>query len=152
MNKAEIEGVLNRALDAFVKCDQHLLAADASERSMSHQIAVHLAKEIPGYDIDCEYNRDGFDVKRLHFKKASCLRRRRGSDRFPRHHCSSSRYKHGQSPCRRNEKAAAIGGICYDHAKLKAFRSELKYRWAVCLVIGQDQYGVLQRKVEWIEG
>ena len=71
MNRAQIETALNRAIDKFVECDKHLLAADANERSMSHRIAVYLEQETPGYDIDCEYNRDGFDVKRLQLEQ--CL-------------------------------------------------------------------------------
>jgi hypothetical protein len=65
MNRAQIETALHRAIDRFVECEKHLLAADANERSMSHRIAVYLEQEMPGYDVDREYNRDGFDVKRL---------------------------------------------------------------------------------------
>jgi hypothetical protein len=37
---------------------------------MSHRIAIYLEQEMLSYDVDCEYNRDGFDVKRLQL--ASC--------------------------------------------------------------------------------
>jgi hypothetical protein len=153
MTKDEIAGALNRALDAFAERDKHLLAADASERSMSHQIAVHLAKEIPGYDVDCEYNRDGFDVKRLH------LGHRPASDDddeavtvFPDIIVHRRGTNDDNLLVVEMNKAAARGGFDYDYGKLQAFRAELKYTWAVHLVLGQDQRGVLQRNVAWIDG
>lgn len=153
MNKNEIAGALNRALDAFVESDKHLLATDASERSMTHQIAIHLAKEIPGFDVDCEYNRDGFDVKRLHLGQRhvtddndeavtvfpDIIVHRRGTND---HNLLVVEMKKGSAP----------GGFDYDYGKLRAFRAELKYAWAAHLVIGHDQRGVLQRHVEWIDG
>jgi len=33
--------------------------------SITHRLAIHLESVFPGYDVDCEYNRDGFDPKRL---------------------------------------------------------------------------------------
>lgn len=65
MQAAEVNTRLEQALSRLMLRDSHLLTVDASERSITHQLAVHLMEQFPGYDIDCEYNRDGFDVKRL---------------------------------------------------------------------------------------
>ncbi|RTL28096.1 MAG: hypothetical protein EKK47_16710 [Burkholderiales bacterium] len=65
MDEAEVSVRLNAALKCLCERDLHLLNVDASERSMTHRLAVHLIEQFPDHDIDCEYNRDGFDVKRL---------------------------------------------------------------------------------------
>jgi hypothetical protein len=153
MNKEEVAEALKRALDAFIESDKHLLAADASERSMSHQIAVHLAREIPGYDVDCEYNRDGFNVKRLQ------LGHRQVSDNdeeavtvFP----DIIVHRRGNNDHNllviEMKKAAVTGGFDYDYGKLRAFRAQLRYHWAAHLVIGNDHRGEFQCNVEWIDG
>lgn len=38
----------------------------AHERSTAHRLAVHMERHLgAGWDIDCEYDRDGQDIKRL---------------------------------------------------------------------------------------
>jgi hypothetical protein len=153
VNKAQIEIALNRAIDRFVECDCHLLAADANERSMSHRIAIYLEQEMPGYNVDCEYNRDGFDVKRLQLSPyptsadndeavtvfPDIIVHRRGNND---HNLLVVEMK----------KAAAGTDLAYDLQKLRAFRRELKYTWAVHLIIGHSRNGHLVRKTRWIDG
>jgi hypothetical protein len=153
MNKTQIEVALNRAIDKFVEDDKHLLAADASERSMSHRIAVYLEQEMPGYDVDCEYNRDGFDVKRLQLVQGltsadndeavtvfpDIIVHRRGNND---HNLLVVEMK----------KAAEGTDIAFDLHKLRAFRRELKYTWAVHLIIGRARNGHLVRRTQWIDG
>jgi len=62
------EDVLNRMEIAYKKLiekDSYLLEVDANERSITHRLAIHLEELFPGYDVDCEYNRDGIDSKKL---------------------------------------------------------------------------------------
>ena len=56
---------LQAALVDLCHHDSHLLSAGCSERSVTHWLAIHLMKHFPDLDVDCEYNRDGFDVKKL---------------------------------------------------------------------------------------
>lgn len=51
------------AYRALVRADRHLLEVNSSERSLTHKLAEHMRDEFPGWDIDCEYNRDGRAVK-----------------------------------------------------------------------------------------
>lgn len=53
------------ALRAFLANDAHLLNVDANERSITHILAQHLSAQYSSLDVDCEYNRDGVDPKRL---------------------------------------------------------------------------------------
>lgn len=53
------------ALDRLMEIDADLLQVDANERSLTHQFAVHLQEQLPQWHVDCEYNRNGIDPKRL---------------------------------------------------------------------------------------
>jgi hypothetical protein len=56
-------------LEVF-KNDSHLLEVGANERSITHRFAVYLERFFPEYHVDCEYNRNGIEAKRLKvFKK-----------------------------------------------------------------------------------
>ena len=62
------EYVLQRVATAIVnlyRYDRELLEVDANERSITHKLAEHLQKEFPEWHVDCEYNRRGFDTKKL---------------------------------------------------------------------------------------
>jgi|ERR1022692_1365860 hypothetical protein len=45
--------------------DRYLLEADANERSITFRFAMYLQSRLPEWTVDCEYNRDGVDPKRL---------------------------------------------------------------------------------------
>jgi hypothetical protein len=53
--------------------DRYLLEVDANERSISHRLALYLEDEFPGWHVDCEYNRDGHDPKRLQLEPDTVL-------------------------------------------------------------------------------
>jgi hypothetical protein len=50
------------------------------------------------------------------------------------------------------KKAETGIDIAYDLHKLRAFRRELKYAWAVHLIIGRSRDGNLVRRTQWIDG
>ena len=58
------EGIL-AAVGSLLDRDTYLLMVDANERSISHRLAMYLEREFPDFNIDCEYNRDGIEPKRL---------------------------------------------------------------------------------------
>ena len=63
-----LEEVLQKVTTAIInlyRSDQELLEVDANERSITHKLAEHLQKEFPEWNVDCEYNRRGFDKKKL---------------------------------------------------------------------------------------
>ena len=58
MNNRIIKGKIREALKLFIAKDkQALLAVDIYEPTISHRIAVYLEDLLPGFDIDCEYNK-----------------------------------------------------------------------------------------------
>jgi RNA-splicing ligase RtcB len=62
---AQIEQRVLRAADALLECDPYLLTCDLNERSITHKFAEHLQQEFREWNVDCEYNRDRHDPKRL---------------------------------------------------------------------------------------
>jgi hypothetical protein len=45
--------------------DAYLLWANVNERTIAHRLATYLEFAFPGWDVDCEYNRDGHDPKEI---------------------------------------------------------------------------------------
>ena len=59
MNNSIIKGKIREALKLLVAKDkQVLLRVDIYEPTISHRIAVYLEDLFPGFDIDCEYNKN----------------------------------------------------------------------------------------------
>src|ERR1035438_5509584 len=59
MNFSELKLNVQRAIDRLYTRDSALLLQDASEWTIAHRLAVYLEQEIPGWNVDCEYNRQG---------------------------------------------------------------------------------------------
>jgi len=66
MNELEdIKNKLRSAINKLFEKDKFLLNYDVNERSITHKLAEYLEEEFKEYDVDCEYNRDINDTKRL---------------------------------------------------------------------------------------
>lgn len=150
MTADEVQALLNVAIDTLVRVDHHLLDVNASERSVTHQLAAHLASLFPDYSVDCEYNRDGFDIKKLalepHVAEGDALD---AVTVFP------DIVLHVRGTNSHNllvvevKKAASKGSTEYDLKKLAAFKSDLDYVYAAHLVIGYALNGQFVRSVKW---
>lgn len=55
------------AVQTLLDHDAYLLLADVNERTFTHRLAVYVEQAFPGWDVDCEYNRDGHDPKEIAF-------------------------------------------------------------------------------------
>jgi hypothetical protein len=53
------------ALQEFYARETFLLEKDLGERALTHRLAVHLEKQFPGWEVDCDYNRLGERTLRL---------------------------------------------------------------------------------------
>jgi len=68
MNKyKETKDLVAKATTTFLTENNngYLLEKRASERTISHKLAEHIQKKFPGWQVDCEYNRNRKDSKRL---------------------------------------------------------------------------------------
>jgi hypothetical protein len=66
MNYSDLEKHMLRAIKILYARDSELLPRDASEWAVAHRLAVYLEQELPEWNVDCEYNRQGTgsDTKR----------------------------------------------------------------------------------------
>jgi hypothetical protein len=67
--KEKIEQALNKALGALLERDVDILRADVNERTISHRVAGYLEPYFSGWNVDCEYNRNHDDSKRLKIRR-----------------------------------------------------------------------------------
>ncbi|WP_162999325.1 hypothetical protein [Burkholderia sp. Nafp2/4-1b] len=151
MSEIECRKIFESAIDSLCEVDRYLLRVDASERSISHRLAVHLTSRFPDFDVDCEYNRAGFEVKRL------ALRERTVRDYeleavtvFP----DIVVHKRGNNEFNllvaEMKKSSSNVSHDYDFEKLRAFVREFGYKNSVHCTIGYDRNGTLIRDIRWI--
>ncbi|MGB8397731.1 hypothetical protein [Bradyrhizobium sp.] len=62
--QAELDKVVD-AIREFYARETYLLEKDLGERALTHRLAVHLERQFPGWDVDCDYNRLGERVLRM---------------------------------------------------------------------------------------
>jgi hypothetical protein len=53
------------ALKEFYGHETYILEKDLGERTLTHRLAVHVERQFPGWEVDCEYNRLGERMLRL---------------------------------------------------------------------------------------
>ena len=64
--EVDIRKVLEEALEQLKDQDSYLFNVDANERSLTHKLAEYLQARLPaGWNVDCEYNRNQGDTKKL---------------------------------------------------------------------------------------
>lgn len=87
MNHSRVRRLLEEALEEFVTQARHLLDTNNSERSMTADLTSLLRKRFEGWDVNAEYNRNRYEVKRLLLRKTQlrqCAVTRQGPDtRWP---------------------------------------------------------------------
>jgi hypothetical protein len=149
----EVRAALDRVIRQLIQTDHHLLDADCSERSVTHQLAVHLSAEFPHYNVDCEYNRDGFDVKRLQLNERQV---RVGDDELDAVTVFPDIVVHRRGSSEHNllvievKKAASRPELTeYDLLKLNAFKAELGYLHAAHIVLGYLRNQDFVSEVAW---
>ena len=53
------------ALKEFYGHESYILERDLGERTLTHRLAVHVERQFPGWEVDCDYNRLGERTLRL---------------------------------------------------------------------------------------
>ena len=134
VNKQEVKRRLEWALDRLYEEDSCLLALDANERSITHRLGMYLQEAFPNWDVDCEYNRKGHDPEKLRLQEQQITSGNTDGDTvFPDiivHHRTKT---HDNLLVVEVKKTTSTASDDRDIQKLDAFRSELKYCYAVFL-------------------
>lgn len=126
-----VELALNYSLAQLLRSDGEILAMDVNERSISHRLASYLEAFFQGWNVDCEYNRNHDDPKRLEIRRRNVqsddtqattvfpdiIIHRRGSDE--------------NFVVIEMKKTSSQETDDYDLEKLKAFKEQLGYQYAI---------------------
>ena len=65
MDMATIIRKVDQAVGVLIQRHGRLLELDVNERAIAHKLAEVLGEQFSDHDVDCEYNRDHDEVKRL---------------------------------------------------------------------------------------
>lgn len=67
MDWIELDNIVRQSLGMLFQHDASLFCNDNSEWAVAHRLAVYLENQLPSWNIDCEFNRQGeeADVKTL---------------------------------------------------------------------------------------
>ena len=139
---------IRTALHRLIAEDADLFKADANERSISHRLAIYLEQEFPGWNVDCEYNRDGHEPKRLQLNPETIRSDdEQGTTVYP----DIIVHRRGKTE---NYLAIEIkkrngGSENKDLLKLRALRNELGYTFALFLRFQTEASGVDISDVRW---
>ena len=129
--RAEIKQVLIEAVDELLARDVELLGRDVNERSITHRLAIYIERRLADeWDVDCEYNRDFDDAKRLDLPP----RAQPTSDDIHARTVFPDIIVHKRAPKdQRNllvievKKTTNPEGDLWDHTKLDRFREQFGY-------------------------
>lgn len=140
---------LLNALDALIARDSYLLQVDANERTITCQIARYLAAELPQYHVDCEYNRDGVDPKKLqyidlHGDEEDTFARTVFPDIIV--HCRNTKNNYLVLEVK---KTTNPDDRKIDYAKLVGYKKQLGFQFAVFVELAAGQQADVHR-VDWI--
>ena len=150
MRTGKAKNFLERAKARMEAEDRHLLKVDVSERCIAARLAMYLREYFWDFDVDVEYNRDGRDVKRLHYVLRDCPRDRDGG-----HSVLPDVVVHRRGVCDSNllviemKKVSRKSGIDKDRRRIKAFQKQLGYKIGALVVCktGEDS----SISVEWFD-
>lgn len=139
------------ALTALIAKDGYLLQIDANERSIAHRFAMHLQEQMPKLHVDCEYNRDGIDPKRIqHFHLDQSSDDTEAKTVFPDviAHIRDSNTNYLIIEIKKTTNTVSRN---IDIAKLRGYRKDLGYQFALFieLIAGEVNAGV--SKIEWVD-
>jgi hypothetical protein len=56
---------MTTSISALLERDAYLFRVDVNERTIAHRLGLHMEANFIGWDVDCEYNRDGHDPKEM---------------------------------------------------------------------------------------
>ncbi len=148
MDKDNIRVKVEGILASFLSVEADLFINNASEQAMTHRLAVLLEKDFSEWNIDCEYNRNQDEVKRLIYAISS------------EHHVEAKdvvpdiiiheRMTENNLLVIEVKKSTNLETDEKDLAKLRAFKEQLGYQNAffVRFLVGTDQPGI--QHMEWV--
>lgn len=143
MNEKEAQGKLERALERFCHEQEFLLKHDLHERTIAHHLANYLHSQFTGWDVDCEYNRDGLERPKklgLNEYEPTVAGATKSVTVYPDiivHHRGQGGSEHNLLVLELKKSSNPDDGE-RDARKLAAFREQLEYQNAFALRLNTD--------------
>ena len=131
MDKAEVERVVRDAVHLLFASDAALFGNDNSEWAIAHRLAVYLEQLLPGWNVDCEFNRQGNEIDPKALESGSLVR----PDIIVHHR--------GQVEREHNLLAIELkkANVAADHAKVREYTSlpagsrKFQYRYGLSVSV-----------------
>ena len=144
-----IKNAVEEALEQLLRADSDILHLDINERSISHRLAGYLELFFPGWNVDCEYNRNHDDPKRLNIP-----RRKIDSDDIQATTVFPDIIVHKRGTDANllvieMKKTTSKEDDSYDLGKLEAFKSQLGYQYALFIKVKTGRQVGVEIK-QWI--
>jgi len=139
----EVREGLERSLKRLTTEDEYLFRVNVNERTLTHKLAEYLQCHFGGWNVDCEYNRNGVDPKKL-LNLSNCRPETDDEDGctvFP----DIIVHKRGRSedgePARNllvieAKKSSNRTDPKKDYDKLRLYKQELRYQHSAFVVFG----------------
>ncbi len=124
-SKKEIDDKLKSSLDLLYHHDSFLLTNDLDELTISHKLASYLQQKFDAWNVDCEYNREQGGSKRLNgnIVRPDIIIHHRGT-------------KDNLLVIEIKKMTGTPENDTSDFSKLKKFKEQKGYKYAVFLKIG----------------
>jgi len=126
-----VESSLNDSLDQLLRSDGEILAMDVNERSISHRLSYYLESFFQGWNVDCEYNRNHDDPKRLDIRRRNVQSDDTQSTTVFPDIIVHRRGTNENFVVIEMKKTSSQESDDYDLAKLNAFKEQLGYQFAI---------------------
>ena len=128
MEHDEVVHKLRRAYLKLLRNDRNLLELDVNERSLTHKLAEYLQEEFVSWHVDCEYNRDGHDPKRVRVSHGISAADTDAQTVYPDVIVHRRGTRDNLVVVEAKKTSTAL--TSEDASKLRAYRSELGYLFA----------------------
>jgi hypothetical protein len=141
------ELIIQSAIDHLLERDAMLFQNDVAERAITHRLANYLQEQFAEWDVDCEYNRNLNDVKRL---KEICnpTNNENGASVFPDIIIHKRMTDNNFIVIEVKKTTNTTPDDC-DMQKLEAFRNELGYKHGLFIRFKAGTKDVGVAKMEW---
>jgi hypothetical protein len=121
------------AIRDFLRRDRALLIYDVNERSITHKLAGYLQARFRGWDVDCEYNRNHDDPKRLKLRPENVRTNDTQAQTVFPDIIVHKRHTDENLLVIEVKKSTNNQGDDHDLRKLEAFKQQLGYKYAAFL-------------------
>jgi hypothetical protein len=144
-----IKEALAASLGKLILVDNEILLNDINERSISHRLANYLEPHFPGWNVDCEYNRNHDEIKRLQIQRRNIESDdTQATTVFP-DIIIHRRGKDDNLVVIEMKKTTSQENDTYDIGKLNAFKKQLGYKFAIFVKIRTGEAAGVE-KIDWI--